>query len=153
MYQQTGLHLVVYMPGDIGIPFIATSIATEEVDGKNIGRRRFLKFDVDLSGQCFVAVLDRRRSFRHLDTFHPGAGHVVQTIQRGGSPEVRVILRQHLNIGSGKSQQIDLAGTGRSIRLGDIDRRVCLEALRQIAACRPANLVIGDLLCLQHAGA
>ena len=130
MYQQTGRHLVVYMPGGIGIPFIATGIATEEVDGKDIGRRRFLKFHIDLSGQCFVAVLDRRCSFRDLDTFHPGAGHVIQAIQRGGSPEVRVILRQHLHIGSGKPQQFDLAGSGSGIRIGDIDRRVCLEALR-----------------------
>ena len=102
MHQQTGRHLVVYMPGDIGIPFIAAGIATEEVDGKDIGRRRFLKFHIDLSSQCFVTVLDRRGSFRDLDTFHPSARHVVQTIQRGGSTEVRVILRQHLDIGSGK---------------------------------------------------
>ncbi len=80
MHQQTGRHLVVYMPGGIGIPFIAAGIATEEVDGKDIGRRRFLKFHIDLSGQCLVTILDRRRSFRDLDTFHPGTGHVIQPI-------------------------------------------------------------------------
>ena len=84
---------------------------------------------------------------------HPGTGHITQPIRRSSTTIVRDILGQHLHIGSGKPEQLDLFRSRCSIRIADVYRRIGNKTFTEIATCRTAELVAGNDLFVHHTAA
>lgn len=84
---------------------------------------------------------------------HPRTGHITQPIRRSSTTIVRDILGQHLHIGSGKPEQLDLFRSRCSIRIADVYRRIGNKTFTEIATCRTAELVAGNDLFVHHTAA
>ena len=84
---------------------------------------------------------------------HPRTGDISQTIRRCRTAIVRDILREHLYISSGQSEQFDLLGSRCRIRIAHVHRRVGHETFSQITAGSPAQFGTAYHLFVHHAAA
>ena len=136
--------------GGVGIALHAAGVGGEEVERKGRRLHGLLVLHVDLPRDRLVAVAHRRAALRHLDALHPRRRHIIQPEERSGTAEVGHILGKHLHIRAGQAQQADLLGARGRVGIGDVDRGVRLEALREVAAGGTRQLLIVDLLGLHR---
>ena len=105
---------------------------------------RLFVFHIDLSRQRLVAIFHARRPFAHLDALHPRAGHVVQTEGLGEVAQGGDIFGQHLHVGAGQPEELNLPSAGGGVAVVHIHRRVVHETLAEVAAGGAQEFVSGD---------
>ena len=105
---------------------------------------RFLVFHIDLSRQRLIAIFHARRPFAHLDALHPRAGHVVQAEGLGEVAHRGDVFGQHLHVGAGQSEELNLPSAGGGVAVVDIDRGVVDKTLAEVAAGGAQEFVAGD---------
>ena len=105
---------------------------------------RFLVFHIDLSRQRLIAIFHARRPFAHLDALHPRAGHVVQAEGLGEVAHRGDVFGQHLHVGAGQSEELNLPSAGGGVAVVDIDRGIVDKTLAEVAAGGAQKFVSGD---------
>ena len=120
-----------------------------------INRYRLLRLrleilDVDLSGDRFVAVDDRRGAFADLHGVHPRTRNILHTEGLRQSAHGRRVLRQQLHIRAAQAEHLDLLGTCGGVGIRHIHRGGCLKALAQVTTGGTAELSLAERLGVER---
>ena len=144
--QDAGIEVVFELPTAHDIGFRHGLGIDHKVDTQRVLGLRFEHFNIDLSGDRFVAVDDGRGTFADLNTAHPRTGDILESeVLRKASNGWRVLLDE-LHIGTAEPEQTNLLRTGSCIGIGDIDGGVGLEGFAEVAAGGTAQLFRVDFL-------
>ena len=73
--------------------------------------QRLLVVHINLSGDGFITISDRRSSFGDLNAVHPSAWHIVEAESRGQATEIGNDFGHHLSVDATQAEQLDLFGT------------------------------------------
>ncbi|OAV63363.1 hypothetical protein Barb6_03785 [Bacteroidales bacterium Barb6] len=132
--QQFCPQVFAYLDCRSDIGFVVLFFVCIKIYKQRRGKVGLLEFEIHLSGDGFVAVDHRCRTFGQLNGFEPRGRRVIQTVSSSQSAQRGNIFRQHLTVYARQAEQLYLLRARNGISISHRNGSTVLETFGEIAA-------------------
>ena len=114
--------MTVKSMGNNGIDFAAPHLVEVPVQNQGFFQIRFFEFQIHLTTHSLKAIHHRSRSLGQLNFIDPSPRNQRETGMGTQTPHGGDVFAQHLNVGTGQSQELNLLDPAGRIRVRNLHR-------------------------------